>query len=523
LLVSEPWSCGDAEELEAAATHGMLPSSIDWHSPSLYNARKLSVQPSSRTHRLGGRKVKGHRAVIPFNGIDKALLCWDSSDQHMTYHAILSIEGEIDAGRLNQALLRALLHHPTLRTNLRSTPFRHFREVQDDCDGWGLEVRDLVDLQTSKGSADAQVCAEYEERLSQWINRPPNLEREFPLRALLLRKKKGESSLVLTFHHSAIDGVRAARFVDELISRYNDNDPAESSLSDDVRIHHRGDELMELARSERPGRKHFYRQMVSHLLHFVFIYPLSHPTKIFHNRSGSSEAISFCSGKLGPAEFQQMKSKANSVGGTVNDILAAACFISIEKWNAMHGKKSRKISAMVPVDIGPGERQHIASNQISYVPVSSMPKDRSDSTKLLRSVRGKTAHVLREARGKTFSIVCFAYFYSRLPLPIMSALGKFILFPLYADSILLTNVGIIRLGNDGEGEMEKGRSRIVDLTPVAFVLKPMGMSVVISTYNNDLGIHLTYRTSYFSKEEAAQFLDLYLDETRDYQVSPEAG
>jgi NRPS condensation-like uncharacterized protein len=406
---------------------------------------------------------------------------------------------------------------------MRSRHFRHFRQIQEDFEGKILEVRDLADLQSVKNLSSVEINTEYERCLSEWINRPLDIKTELPFRVLQLRKTMAEFSLIFTFHHSTVDAIRAIHFINEVISRYNNKTPDESSLPEEMRMHHKGDELLELARSERPKTEHFYREMLSHLFHFLFIAPFYRPSRIFHDELEQSKEIRFCSGKLNATELEQMKSKSNSVSGTVNDILLAACFRTIEKWNRLHGKGSKKISIMVPVDIGPEELQHIVSNQLSYVKVSTVPRDRTDPTKLLRRVRTKTAYIIRQSRGKTFFSVYLAYVFSRLPLAIHKPIAQFISLPLYADTVNLTNVGFIRLGDNGEGEIEQDGFKIIDFIFVGPVLKTMGMFLWAGTYNNNLSIDLSYKTSRFSKEKAREFLHLYLDEIKSYQVDPEAG
>jgi hypothetical protein len=53
------------------------------------------------------------------------------------------------------------------------------------------------------------------------------------------------------------------------------------------------------------------------------------------------------------------------------------------------------------------------------------------------------------------------------------------------------------------------------------VVKPMGMGIYVGTYNKNLDISLTYRTSFFSKEKAQRFLGLYVEEIENYPVGSE--
>ncbi len=473
--------------------------------------------------------MKKGNGIISLNCVDKSLLAFENANQRMTYHGILSIEGEIDANKLNQALLSVLRFHPTLRTIVRPDHFRHFRQIQDASDRKILEVRDLVDLQRVKDLSDVEIDTEYERCLSEWINRPLDVEKEFPFRVLLLKKRAAESSLIFTFHHFATDAIRAIHFVNEVLSRYNKKTLDRYLLPEDIRIYHRGDELMELARYERPKVERFYWKMLSYLFYYFLIHPFSHPSRIFHDKFEQSEEIHFCSGKINPAELQEIKSKSRSVKGTMNDILTAACFRTIEKWNRLHGKESKKISIMVPINIGPKELQHIASNQISFLSLSSVPEDRADPARLLRKVVTRTASTINHnglavmRGGDAFSIVYFAHFLSRLPLAIMRAALKFILFPLHGDTVLLTSLGVIRPWGTRQKEIKGDSFKIIDITPVAQVFDFMGMSLCIGNYNSHLNICLSYKTSHFSKEKAEEFLDLYLEEIKNYQVCPEAG
>jgi NRPS condensation-like uncharacterized protein len=106
--------------------------------------------------------------------------------------------------------------------------------------------------------------------------------------------------------------------------------------------------------------------MLSHLFYFVFINPLFHPARISHDRSEPSGEVRFCSAKIAPAEFQQLRAKSKSVGGSVNDILMAACYRSIDKWNRRHGKRTRKFSFLVPIDIGSPDLNGIISTNILH-------------------------------------------------------------------------------------------------------------------------------------------------------------
>jgi hypothetical protein len=46
----------------------------------------------------------------------------------------------------------------------------------------------------------------------------------------------------------------------------------------------------------------------------------------------------------------------------------------------------------------------------------------------------------------------------------------------------------------------------------------MGLSIAGGIYNRNLNLSLTYRTALFSDEKAQMFLNLYVEEIKNYQV-----
>jgi NRPS condensation-like uncharacterized protein len=481
----------------------------------------LQSEAAGATHRQGVG-VKKHREVEHPNCADKMLFAFqvNCTGQSLKYTLILSIEGEPDVGRLIGAILSTSEAHARLMTTVRGGFFRHYRQVHDSYVGEVLEVQNLSALQEQQGSTKADIGTLYERCIHEWINRPLDTRKSFPFRVLLIKKDSDQSALAFTFHHPAVDGVRALRLMDEIVSRYHNRPPVASLQPSDRRTSGRGDVLLGQARSERAKTDHFYRDMLSHLFHYVFINPLFHPARIFHDRAEPSGEVQFCSARMGPAELQRLKAKSNSVGGTVNDILMAACFRSTAQWNRQHGKRTRKISLLVPVDVGSPDLNGIICNQISYISFSASARDRTDPTRLLRKVTSGRVRMLKERRGNIYSILYFAHFLSRLPLVAVSVLSKYVLFPLYAETVICTNPGVVRFGDCGEAAVEQGGFRVTDLEVAPFVFSVMGMNICAITFNGSLGIYIAYDTGRFSKGKAEEFLALCMDELANYQVNP---
>ncbi len=442
---------------------------------------------------------------MPLNCVSKCLLALDSINEPMIAHQILNIEGEIDADRLNRAILSALKAHPQMRTILRSKYFRTFQEVQEDLGEKALTVKDLAKLPD----------ANYERCLSEWINQPLNLWKEFPFRALLLKKNEVESSLIFTGHHIAVDGLGAVLFIRKIFESYDKDVPEDSKSLDDFPISRKGDEILQFARSQRPSVEHYYMKMIYSLFHRFFIAPFHPPTRIFHDRSERSKGTDYCNRTIDPAEFGQIRSRAKAARVTLNDVLLAACFRVIERWNSLHGKGSKCIRLMVPTFIGPRGPKDVVSNQVAWVSLPTMPEDRADPVKLLHKVRVDMASIVKD--GIQYSLVYFYYFCSRFPQVVMRAMCRFLMITrIYVDTTFVSNVGVV--WPEEWGELRIGSAKIVNMETAPPLVTPMGLSLGTYTYSGRLQVCLGYRTGLFSREKAQSFLDSYLEEIRNYPL-----
>ena len=405
--------------------------------------------------------------------------------------------------------------HPALRTVLRRKLLRHYREYRDNIDPQVLEVHDM----SSSGDE-----SEHKRHITEWVNRPLDPKKELPFRVLLLKRGHEQYWLAFTFHHYATDALRALRFVNEMIREYNkagETEAAPGKAAEDTITAHRIDELLPLIQRPKSKVKWYYPKIASSLFHRFVISIFSPPSRIFHDRSsGKSGEVSFIRTWMDSIELSEIDAKSRVLGATVNDVLLAACFKTIEKWNEMHGRSSGKISIMVPVDVGRKMSQHIVSNQISYVSPITMRDERVDHVGLPKKVSRRTGCVIRN--GNAFSMIYFTYLISRLGFAVLRLVGMlFIATRVYIYTTLLTNVGRVRLGDGKEPRL--GDARITDIFGVTPVVSPWGMSVVTAVFNGKLQLDLTYRTTRFSDETARRFLDLYVEEIRNYMLALETA
>jgi NRPS condensation-like uncharacterized protein len=465
--------------------------------------------------------MKRQKGGMPLNCIDKGMFALHTKNELMVLHWVLAITGTVEPMRLRSALMDALGRYPALRATIRTGLLGQKRQVQNISNHNPLTICDLTGAQSGTSRDSDHIGTLCQKRLIQWMNGPLDPATDLPWRVLLLQRSSTESSLVFTFHHSAMDGIGALRFVSEVIESYNGlaEQAPETYQSGDT---HR-DELRALAHASRPGISHFYLKMMASLCHRFVIAPFSSNTRICHATSSPSPAVYFCQGTLTPHELNRIRSRSKAAGATVNDVLLAAGFRTVDRWNAVHGRTSRKISIMAPVDVGRATSSPGRGNRVSFISVSTAHRERADLEELLRTVHLRTSHMLRN--GTAFSIVYAVHFCCRFPPMVPKTVARFLLSTrVYLDSILVTNLGVIWPAASSPVEAGKmGNAGITSVVVLPPVVSAMGIGLSASTYNSHLHVALTYRTSHFSHAEARLLLNLFLHEVRSYQRTPEGA
>ena len=444
--------------------------------------------------------------LFPLNGIDTGLFALTSINETPQFHWIVKIDGEIDGTSLNQALSAVLKAHPNLSAKMCT---RHMRRFRRTVDATGVALLTYLDL-SDKSPAAGETDLRYEEALAEWVNRPFDPFQDFPVKVLLTKKAGSESHLVFSFDHSALDGIRSLRFIEEVVKTYNGGAQPEPSSLHELRSS-KGDELLGFARSQRAIRKGFYRKVFTSLLHRLFISSLNPPSRVFHDKPEQRNVTAHLLGSIDLAELDRILSGAKAAGFNINDVLLAACFRVVEKWNNLHHKAAGKVSIMIPVNLGPESFSDVISNQLSYISMSSRPQERSDPLALIRKTKSDLRSKIEG--GVPFSIVYPLRLASYAPLPLLKAMARLLMsVPILVDTIMLTNMGII--WPEAASEEQMGGSRIKDITALNPVVTPLGQSITIHTNHGSLHVCLGYKTGLFSKEKAQQFLDMYLEEVR---------
>lgn len=465
------------------------------------------------------RKSKGthseNKDRLRLNCVDNGLLALSGIGEYPHFHWILKIFGEIDSALLGRAIIITMYNHPNMATKIYTQNLRTFRRIETPSAQNVLNIIDLTNQENLEHRDTKALDRKYREILNDWINKPFDPSTDFPVRILLIKKMTAERSLVFSFDHSSIDGIRSLQFIRDVVRAYsNPSFPRPSSF--DISRSGKPIELLEFMRRQRQQTSRFYLKMLSSLVHRFFIAPIRPPARIFHDKFEKSETVGYCIGTISPVELDRIRAKARAARVTLNDMFLAACFRTIDSWNNRHGKGNRKVTIMVPTDIGDETFSDMITNQVSYISLRTMPRDRANPIKLLYKVRRDMSEMLQN--GISFSVIYCLHLFSFAPAAIGKSLAKFMMLTrVFVDTTVLSNLGVIWPQSWGEARL--GGSRIADINLVMPVVTPMGLSLGASTYNNRLHICLSYKTAFFSEERAKSFLKHYLKELRRYPIA----
>ena len=450
--------------------------------------------------------------LIPLNCADQCLLALASIGECQRHHWILDVDGDIDCKRLEKALLYVLKVYPSMCSRLSVSSWKIRRKCIDSDIPRPVQFLDLDEQHKNPDTKDTYIEKLCDEAIVEWRKRPFVLTEEIPIRVLLIRIRQDKHKIVFTFPHSSIDGRRTVIFLQRVFEAYNGDALAEPFLFTFFR-QRKGDELLAFARAKRSEVRSFYRKIFFSLLHRFFIEPLHPPSRVFHDISDDSSDLDYCFEIIDSDELMDIRKAAKANNHKVNDLLLGACFMAIDRWNNAHGRSCSKIRIMVPVDIAASDSKDLISNQVGFLSLSTMPKDRADHGALLQKVNTMMSSMLRD--GIAFSIVYFCYLGRFFPWIITRAIAKFLIVTrVYLDTVVLTNLGPIDT-NEGTG-FSLDSSKISSINIVGPIATPMGLIIIMYTYANKLYVSITYKTSLFSKDRIRKFLDTYLAELRSY-------
>ena len=172
-------------------------------------------------------------------------------------------------------------------------------------------------------------CRNASSTLENFVNRPIDLQKEFPVQQLAVTSDDEKTTLVTRFHHAAADGMSAALWLRHQLEVVRGIRDVEQQLQS-----HEPPPLRSVASSVRKSR-------------FAYSTPSDRLMSSTRFRSGLR------SWKTIPIEATPLRKLIRKVGGfTYSDLLATCALEVYAEWNGLHGSRdSQKVSLWLPINV----------------------------------------------------------------------------------------------------------------------------------------------------------------------------
>jgi NRPS condensation-like uncharacterized protein len=182
-------------------------------------------------------------------------------------------------------------------------------------------------------------------------------------------------------------------------------------------------------------------------------------------------------------------------------VLLGVFMMACERWNALHGQPSERISAVMPVNFRPRDWQYeVVGNYLAVQPVITFAKDRANLPSAIAAVQRWT-RLYKDTGccGAPYTLAGMA----RLPVLVKRLLGR-MLPDAQLDTGGFSNLGRFpALGNFGEA----GAVRGVWFSPP--VRWPMGVCAGAVTLDGQMHITLRYSRNMVDRPGAMRFADVF--------------
>ncbi|WP_018331159.1 hypothetical protein [Actinomycetospora chiangmaiensis] len=388
--------------------------------------------------------------TLPATPLDEAFLDLRAVSV-LSVHLEIRVAGHVDTARLATALARAADAHPMARARPAPEP------------PWALRARWVLDAPLAVEVSDDVTVARDELQ-----SRLPD---DRAVAVVVARDPDGDV-IAFRFHHAAIDGRGALRFVASVVDAYAGRRLPDAGLG-------RARDLRRLA-GARGVRDVAARagKIASDAWGRAAL------TRVAGDGGADGPHHAFVTRRLEPGVVAALRGSRPS-GATLNDLLLAAHLRTVVAWNARQGARvGRSVSVMMPVDLR-GDDESVA-NLASYVAVVVPTRDLADAASAVAAVAAQTRAVKEQGTAGWIVDVLSVLVAPRGVKRVMPRLlplveGRFV------ETTILSNLGPAALGDLAEA----GRVREVRFSPPN--LSPR-MAVTLGVVGHDDGLTLTWRS-----------------------------
>lgn len=428
--------------------------------------------------------------TLPFTLLEEMTHHLDETFQPWNMQGELESSATIDVERLAAAAETAAGVHPLARARRRPSSLadtQYSWEILDEPDPVEVRVVDgsEVDLQTVR---------------NRLYGRRFHLTEEPPFELVVYRGGgiDGGDVLLLSVSHVAADGVGALRFGQSIWTAYRGEEPvvdpvsleASRSLIEDIQLSGIADRVEAVGSASLQFEKF-----------------LDSPTRIARDGGSDREGWGYARRYL-DADLTGRLVGGRPEGISVNDVLLAALHLAIDAWNDDHGRRSRRISVMMPMNLRPPEWFYqVMAMYTMFESVTTRRFHRKDPQETLAEVAEQTTKIKQQDRPVAL-YKALQLLPPGTPVALKRQLPELLNWPgdRLVDTSVLTNLGNIpvapSLGDDSE-------ERVWFSMP-AWESTPVGFAV--GTLEGELNLFCRYLLRQFDERAAERFVDGYVDQ-----------
>jgi hypothetical protein len=409
----------------------------------------------------------------------------DRPGHPMTFVLRAEFAGRIDAERFVEAFEAARARHPLLGSVIAGSP--------EMC---------TADLCWVPSHARPWIAIDEEDTTRGLVSIDPT--REVPVRARM-RQGSERSVVDFVFHHSATDGMGALQFLEDLLGHYGRLDGERLPLRDldPRRLAERGSFRQE----ETPLQRRLLSE-VARGLRFVSCRarPLARPETTNADTQGASIRCEFSRPEIG-----QLKAASRAVNGTINDLLLARLFETLDGWNRSHGSPGDVRLAM-PINLrGPADAQLPAANVITIALLDRSARDCAGPS-LLQGLIEETQRLKTERAGRM--MLWAAHVLGHLPGGVQQLMAP--RWPLACGATaVLSNLGPVfsrtRFPRDPEGRLRVGGLTLKRVEVLPPVRPGTALSLGVVTYGGRMTVSVQHDASHLSDRSARTLVESYAD------------
>lgn len=321
--------------------------------------------------------------LLPLSPFETYTLMEDRPERPMVFLMRLRLSGTVERDALHSAWEAALERHPLLTAR-----------IHDTGQGW----REWVPI-TDRRPPLEWACPT--DALQPWLD----LTREPGVRGRVCPTADGVELLVL-FHHACCDGIGALQFLEDWLLLYH-NERSEKAAR--IPLRQIEPELLPQRGSLPRGPRSKttlvarYAKAIAVAVNFLVRRPL--PVAVPPHDSGAevnSTLPGLCEFRFDADETRQLRDRARQCGGTLNDLLLWALFLTLNGWNDRWGGGLERgvLRLAMPMNLRSDELRRVpAANVVAITFLEFSPTACRNPTAFFQTLRRETEGLKRRRFG----------------------------------------------------------------------------------------------------------------------------